>query len=71
MKIIKIDNCINCPYSIKECDEGGWDGYTNVYCNKNNDKFLGETKTRWYGNGYSQIDPPDDCPLEDDNNEYE
>lgn len=69
MPTIKIENCVKCPYHREEHDpDPGLDGYTKIFCTQTG-VFLGETKTRWLANGYSYIDVPNDCPLNEDRDE--
>lgn len=71
MPTIKIENCVGCPYHRIEHDsDPGLDGYTKIFCTQSG-KFLGKTKTRWLANGYTYIDVPNDCPLNEDEEDYD
>lgn len=58
--IIKITNCLNCPYV--DCQYWDIEGDSEIYCNLSHE-FLMESKTRWLINGYTTIPVPDNCPL--------
>lgn len=71
MPTIKIENCVKYPYRREEHDsDPGLDGYTKIFCTQSGN-FLGERKTRWLANGYSHIDVPNDCPLNEDEEDYD
>lgn len=63
---MKYTNCLDCPYHRTNEDDKGYDGETEIYCYLS-DRYVGVTKTRWLENGYSYINTPSDCPLEDIN----
>lgn len=57
--ILKITNCINCPYVDCQCED--IDGYSDVYCGYMNE-FLGEYEVKKILYSSESVPVPDNCP---------